>query len=132
MAVTDPIADMLAILKNGYMARKDTVEVKSSKLAESVMVILKREAFISNYKPVEDNRQGLLKVYLRYEKDNASAMRGLRRVSKPSRRVYVKNEDIKEVLGGIGIALISTSQGIMTDKEAKEKKLGGEILCNIW
>ena len=132
MSVTDPIADMLAILRNGVMARKENVLVKRSKLNESVMGILKKEGFILNYKPIEDKKQGLLKVYLKYEKNNTSALAGLERISKPSRRIYVKNEEIKEVLGGIGISLISTSHGIMTGKEAKEKKFGGEILCHIW
>tara|TARA_B100000315_G_C14079890_1_gene364390 strand:+ start:8 stop:406 length:399 start_codon:yes stop_codon:yes gene_type:complete len=132
MPVTDPIADMLAILKTGVLAHKESVIVKKSRLAESVMEILKREGFISNYKAVDDNKQGIIKVYLKYEKDKTSYLRGVKRISKPGRRVYVKNDEIKSVFSGIGIALVSTSQGVMTGKEAKDKKIGGEILCNVW
>lgn len=132
MPVTDPIADMLAILKTGVLAHKESVVIKKSRLAGSVMEILKREGFISNHKAVEDNKQGIIKVYLKYEKDKTPYLRGVKRISKPGRRVYVKNDDIKSVYGGIGIALVSTSQGVMTGKEAKDKKIGGEILCNVW
>lgn len=132
MPVTDPLADMLTVLRNGSMARKESVLVKRSRLAENMLAILKRENFISNYKPIEDNRQGMIKVYLKYEDDKTPSLTGLKRISTPGLRVYVKSMDIKSVYGGIGIALISTSQGVMTDKEAKEKKFGGEILCEVW
>jgi len=131
MPVTDPIADMLAIIKNGVRAKKDSIMVKCSKVHLNIFEILKRESFISNYKKVDDNKQGMIKVYLKYDRDIPSIM-GLRRISRPGLRRYSKNEDIKSVYGGLGIALISTPQGIMTDKEAKEKNLGGEILCEMW
>ena len=131
MPVTDPIADMLAIIKNGVRAKKDSIMVKCSKVHLNIFEILKREGFISNYKKVDDNKQGMIKVYLKYDREVPSIM-GLRRVSRPGLRRYLKNEDIKSVYGGLGIALISTPQGIMTDKEAKEKNLGGEILCEMW
>ena len=132
MPVTDPIADMLAALKNAIMAHKEDVLVKRSKLNENIMEILKREGFISNYKAIEDKKQGTLKVYLRYGKDNTPALSGLKRISKPGLRVYIKNKEIKSVYGGIGISLISTPLGVLTGKEAKEKNLGGEVLANVW
>ncbi len=132
MPVTDPIADMLVIVKNGVMAQKESVIVKGSKLNESILEILKKEGFILNHKFVEDKKQGTIKVYLKYESDKRPALAGLRRVSKPGLRIYAKNDEIKSVYGGIGIALISTSKGVVTDREAREKKIGGEILCEIW
>ena len=132
MPVTDPIADMLVALKNAIMAHKEDVLVKRSKLNENIMEILKREGFISNYKAIEDKKQGTLKVYLRYGKDNTPALSGLKRISKPGLRVYIKNKEIKSVYGGIGISLISTPLGVLTGKEAKEKNLGGEVLANVW
>ncbi|UCD55190.1 MAG: 30S ribosomal protein S8 [Candidatus Omnitrophota bacterium] len=132
MPVTDPIADMLAVLRNGVMAHKDDVLVKRSKINESILEILKREGFISNCKTVDDKKQGILKVYLKYGKNNETALTGLKKISKPGLRIYVKSKEIKDVYGGIGIALISTPQGIMTDKEAKKENLGGEIICEVW
>ncbi|MFH1594446.1 MAG: 30S ribosomal protein S8 [Candidatus Omnitrophota bacterium] len=132
MSVTDTIADMLTIIRNGVMARKATLEVKRSKANESILAIFKDEGFISNYKAIDDKRQGIIKVYLKYEKDKTPFIVGIKKISKPGRRMYIKNKEIKSVYGGIGVALISTSEGIMTGEKAKEKKLGGEILCNIW
>ena len=132
MAVTDPIADMLAVLRNGSMAKKETVEVKKSKRTENVLSILKKESFISNYKVMDDARGGLIKVYLRYEKNDTPALTGLKRISKPGRRVYTKADEIKSVYSGLGIAIISTSKGIISDKEAREKSAGGEIMCHVW
>ena len=132
MPVTDPIADMLTVLRNGIMAHKADVLVKRSKVNESILEILKRENFISNCKAVEDKKQGLLKVYLKYGKNNEAILTDLKKISKPGRRVYVKTKEIKDVYGGIGVALISTPQGIMAGKEAREKNLGGEVICEVW
>ena len=132
MPVTDPIADMLTVLRNGIMAHKKDVLVKRSKINESILEILKREGFISNCKTVDDKKKSLLKVYLKYGKDSEATLTGLKKISKPGLRIYVKAREIKDVYGGIGIALISTPQGIMTDKEAKEKNLGGETICEVW
>jgi len=132
MPVTDPISDMLTVIRNGAMAHKDNVIVKRSKLNERILEILKKEGFIENHKSVDDKKQGIIKVYLKYTKDSASTLTGLKKISKPGLRVYTKNKNIKDVYGGIGVAIISTPMGVMTDKEAKEKKLGGEILCHIW
>jgi small subunit ribosomal protein S8 len=132
MPVTDPIADMLAVLKTGVMAHKEDIIVKRSRLNENILEILKREGFISNYKAIEDKKQGLVKVYLKYEKNKTPYLSGLRKISKPGCRVYTKSKDIRSVYGGIGVALISTPQGVITDKDAREKNLGGEILCHVW
>ncbi len=132
MPVTDPIADMLAILKNGFTAKKEAVFVKRSKITENILDILKKEGFISNFKAIEDSGQGAVKVYLKYDKNNGPALRGLKRVSKPGRRIYKKTEEIRPVYGGIGVAIISTSKGLMTDAKAKESKIGGELICEIW
>ena len=132
MPVTDPIADMLAILKNGVRSHKESVLVKYSKISESILEILKNEAFILNHKKVEDKKQGLIKVYLKYEKNKRPSLTDLKRISKPGLRVYTRAKDIKKVYGEIGVALVSTPSGVMTGKEAKEKSLGGEILCHVW
>jgi len=132
MPVTDPIADMLTVVKTGVMAAKKSVFVKRSCLHENILEIFKREGFIANHKSIDDKKQGMIKVYLMYEKNKTPMLTGLKRISKPGRRVYVKCKDIKSVYGGIGVALISTPRGVMTDKEAREKKMGGEILCHIW
>jgi small subunit ribosomal protein S8 len=132
MPVTDPIGDMLTVVRNGAMVHKDSVEVKRSKMNESICEILKREGFISNYKTMENRQQGLIKVYLKYDKNKVCGLKDLRRISKPGRRVYVKTEEIRSVYGGIGASLISTSHGVMTGKEAKEKNVGGEVLCQVW
>ena len=132
MPVTDPIADMLTVLRNGVMSSKEAVEVKRSKMNENILNILKKEGFISNFKAVEDDKQGIIKIYLKYSGEKNPAIKGVKRISKPGLRIYTSTEKIKPVYGGIGSVLISTSQGVMTGKEAKEKNLGGEILCEIW
>jgi len=106
--------------------------VKYSRLSENIMAILKRERFITNYKTVKDTKQGLLRVYLKYGKAEAPAITGLRRISKPSLRIYRSKEDIPVVCGGLGIAVLSTSKGVMSDKEAREAGVGGEVLCYVW
>lgn len=132
MAVTDPIADALTILRNASFARKETAELRNSKLTEEILKILKRESFISNYKLVKDNKQGILRVYLRYAKDGAPAMIGIKRISKPGLRIYKQSDELPKVYGGLGMAVISTSKGLLTDNEAREKKIGGEIICYAW
>ncbi len=132
MAITDPIADMLTVLRNGVMAHKKTVEIKRSKLNENILAILKQESFIANYKSIDDKRQGLIKVYVKYGRNNTPALTGVKRISKPGLRIYVKSGKIKSVYGGIGVSLISTPEGIMTNNDAKKKNLGGEILCQVW
>jgi len=132
MAVTDSIADMLTIIRNGSSSRKEVVEVKNSRLSEEILKIFKKEGFISAYKVLKDSAQGLLRVYLRHSPDGPSAILGIKRVSRPGLRIYKKADELPKVYGGLGVAIVSTSKGLMTDKEARDKKLGGEVICYIW
>ncbi len=132
MAVTDSVADMLTIIRNGSFAKKEAVEVRGSKLSEEILGIFKKERFISNFKLMKDNKQGVLRVYLKYAKDGSPGILGIKRISKPGLRVYKKIDELPKVYGGLGSAVISTSKGLMTDSEARTKKLGGEVLCYIW
>ncbi len=132
MAMTDPIADMLTRIRNAGKAKFSKVDIPGSKLKLKIAGVLKEQGFINNFKFTEDNKQGVLRVYLKYSDDMTHAIYGLERISKPSRRVYTKGKDIKTVLNGMGISIISTSKGIMTDKQARNYNLGGEVLCNIW
>lgn len=132
MAVTDSIADMLTVIRNGSFAKKDVVEVRGSKLSEEILNIFKKENFITNYKLIKDNKQGILRVYLKYAKDGTPAILGIKRVSKPGLRIYKQSDELPKVYGGLGIAVISTSKGLMTDGQARENRVGGEILCYIW
>lgn len=131
-ALTDPIADMLTRIRNAAKAKFKSVDIPGSKVKTEIARVLKEEGFIKNYKFVEDGKQGNLKLYLKYESNQSNVILGLDRVSKPSRRVYVGADDIKPVLNGMGISILSTSAGIMTDKQAREKHIGGELLCNVW
>jgi len=132
MAVTDPIADMLTMVRNASSAKKEVVEVKNSRLTEEVIKIFKREKFISNYKIIKDSKQGILRVYLRYLKDGKPAIIGIKKISKPGLRIYKKADEVPTVLGGLGTAVISTSKGLLTDVQARENKVGGEVICYIW
>lgn len=132
MAMSDPISDLLTRLRNAGKAKFNSVDIPGSKLKTEVARILKEEGFIKNYKFIKDKKQGILRIYLKYDEKQNNAIFGLERVSKPSRRVYVKSKDLKPVLNGLGIAILSTSKGIITDKKAKAEKAGGEILCNVW
>jgi len=130
--VTDPIADMLTRIRNGIHARHEAVEMPASKMKLELAKILKAEGYIKNFKVVQDQKQGLLKLFLKYDDDRLSAIDAIRRISKPGRRVYSGVDDIPKVKNGLGIAIISTSRGIMTDRRAREEKIGGEVLCTIW
>ena len=132
MAVSDPIADMLTRIRNGVKARFNSVDVPGSKLKTEIARILKDEGFIKNYKFLKDGKQGILRVYLKYGSGQESVICGLKRISKPSCRVYVKRNEIKPIYNGMGISILSTSRGIMTDKKARKENVGGEILCNVW
>lgn len=132
MGMSDPIADMLTRIRNAVKARFNSVDIPGSNLKTEIAKILKNEGFIRNYKFVKDNRQGVLRVYLKYGQDQESVIYGLKRISKPSRRVYVRSKDVQPVLNGMGISILSTSKGIMTDKSARKENIGGEVLCNIW
>jgi small subunit ribosomal protein S8 len=132
MAMSDPIADMLTRIRNAGKAKFNSIDIPGSKLKTELARVLKDEGFIRNYKFIKDNKQGILRVYLKYDEEQTNTIIGIERVSKPSRRFYVKRKDIKPVLNGMGISILSTSKGIMTDKQARSENLGGEILCNIW
>ena len=132
MPVTDPIADMLTVIRNGSRAKKEKVDVKASKLGMAILDILKKEGFIKNYKVVEDKKQGMLRVYLRYTKDKSPVIMGLKRISTPGFRRYASKDEIPNVLRGIGIAILSTSSGLMTNTEARKKAIGGEVICHAW
>jgi small subunit ribosomal protein S8 len=132
MSLTDPIADMLTRVRNAVRAKKKEVNIPSSKLKVEIARILKEEGYIKNYKVIEDNKQGVLNITLKYTDDNQSAIAGLRRVSKPGCRIYCTRDSIPRVLDGLGIVIISTSRGLMTGKQGEELGIGGEVLCEIW
>jgi small subunit ribosomal protein S8 len=132
MAVSDPIADMLTRIRNGVKAKFNSVDVPGSKLKTDIAKILKDEGFIKNYKFLKDGKQGILRIYLKYGTGQSNVIYGLKRISKPSCRVYVKSNEIKAVYNGMGISILSTSKGIMTDKRARQENVGVEILCNVW
>lgn len=131
MSVSDPIADTLTIIRNATRARKETVEFPASKLLERMMAIFKKDGYIEDFRMLKDNKQGILKVYLKYENLKPSII-GLKRVSRPGLRVYTGNDSIPRVLNGLGTAVISTSKGLISDREARKLKIGGEVLCYIW
>lgn len=131
MAMSDPVADMLTRIRNGAKAEFAKVDIPGSKLKLELARVLKEQGYIKNYKFVEDGKQGILRVYLKYMNDKP-VIYGLERVSKPGRRMYTKSREIKSVLNGLGISILSTSRGLMTDKQAKQENVGGEVLCNIW
>lgn len=132
MTMSDPIADMLTRIRNATKARFNSVDIPGSKMKNDLAKIMKEEGFIRNYKFVKDGKQGILRVYLKYGPDRESVIYGLNRVSKPSRRVYVKGKNVKPVMNGMGVAILSTSKGIMSDKKARSENVGGEVICNIW
>ena len=132
MTMTDPIADMLTRIRNANMVRHEKLEVPASNLKKEIAEILKREGFVRDVEYVEDNKQGIIRIFLKYGKDNERVITGLKRISKPGLRVYAKTNEVPKVLNGLGIALVSTSNGVLTDKEARAKQVGGEILAYIW
>lgn len=131
MAITDPVADMLTRIRNAAKAKFSSVDVPGSKLKVEVARILKDEGFVKNYKFLKDGKQGILRIYLKYGQGQAKTIYSLQRVSKPGRRMYVKSKDIKPILNGMGISILSTSRGLMTDKQARKENVGGEILCTV-
>ena len=130
--VTDPIADMLTRIRNANAVNKETVEIQSSKMKEAIAEILKKENFIKDYEVVQSSPGKILRIVLRDKSDKESYINGLKRISKPGRRIYVNKDKIPRVLNGHGIAIISTSKGLMTDEECRKVGIGGEVLCYIW
>jgi len=132
MTMTDPIADLLTRIRNAIIARHDRVDVPASRIKVAIVRILKDEGFIKNFKVSKDNKQGLIRIFLKYSDRNTPVISGLERVSKPGCRVYQRSAELTPVLSGLGVAVISTSSGVMTDREARRQNLGGEMLCHIW
>ncbi len=132
MTMTDSISDMLTRIRNALKAKYEKVDIPSSKIKMEIAKILKEEGYIENFKVIDDAKQGTLEISLRYTKEGQPAITGLKRISRPGRRVYCDKNEIPNVLGGYGVAIISTSQGIMTGKQSRRKEIGGEVLCSIW
>ncbi len=131
MSMTDPIADMLTRIRNGYQARHDKVEMPWSKMKENIAKILQEEGFINGYKVHKDGAKATLRVMLRYV-DNKPIMLGIERISKPGRRIYKGHDDLPKVRNGVGVAIISTSKGLLTDEAARRERVGGEVICAVW
>ena len=132
MVMTDPIADMLTRIRNANMVRHEKLELPASNIKKEIAEILKREGFVRDVEYIEDDKQGIIRIFLKYGQNNERVITGLKRISKPGLRVYAKTEEVPKVLNGLGIALVSTSQGLVTDKEARAKKVGGEVLAYVW
>ncbi len=129
--MTDPIADMLARLRNAALAHQDRTEIPHSNLKVRILELLKTEGFVSDFRIDEEGHKKIT-VFLKYGKGRVAALRGIKRASRPGRRLYVGHEDIPRVMNGLGVAILSTSRGVMTDKVAREQKVGGEVLCEVW
>ena len=132
MQISDVIADMLTRIRNANDAKHETVDVPASNMKKAIADILVAEGYIRSYQIIEDGRQGIIRITLKYGKDKTKTIQGLRRVSKPGLRIYSNCEDMPKVLGGLGIAIVSTSKGIMTDKKARELGVGGEVIAFVW
>lgn len=130
--MTDPIADMLTRIRNGSNARHNSVDIPASNIKKQLAQILLDEGFIKGYDVIDDGKQGIIRVDIKYGNQNEKVISGIKRISKPGLRVYVKSDEIPKVLGGLGIAILSTSKGIMTDKDARKEGTGGEVICYVW
>ena len=132
MTMSDPIADMLTRIRNANMVRHEKLEVPASNMKKEIAEILKREGFVREVEYVKDNKQGIIRIFLKYGQNNERVITGLKRISKPGLRVYAKTNEVPKVLNGLGIALVSTSHGVLTDKEARAKQVGGEVVAYVW
>ena len=132
MSTTDPIADMLTRIRNANMVGHESVDVPASKMKKSIAEILLKEGYINGYDLIEDNKQGIIRIQMKYGANKERVITGIKKISKPGLKVYAKTGDIPRVLGGLGIAIVSTSQGVITDKEARKKNIGGEVICYVW
>lgn len=132
MVMTDPIADMLTRIRNANTVRHESLEIPASNMKRDIAEILKREGFVRDVEYIEDNKQGILRIFLKYGPQDERVISGLKRISKPGLRVYAKSQEIPRVLGGLGIAIVSTSKGLMTDKDARQQQTGGEVLAYVW
>ena len=132
MTMSDPIADMLTRIRNANSAKHETVDIPASNMKKAIAQILLDEGYIASYKVIEDDKQGVIRVTLKYGENKSQVITGLRRVSKPGLRIYSNVEDMPKVMKGLGIAIVSTSKGIMTDREARKQNVGGEVLAFVW
>lgn len=132
MTMSDPIADMLTRVRNANMVRHEKLELPASNIKKEIAEILKKEGFVKSVEYIEDDKQGVIRMFLKYGQNNERVITGLKRISKPGLRVYVKAGEVPKVLNGLGIAIISTSEGVVTDKEAREKNIGGEVIAYVW
>ncbi|HWZ85394.1 MAG TPA: 30S ribosomal protein S8 [Thermoanaerobaculia bacterium] len=132
MKTSDPLSDLFTRLRNGMRAGHDRVDVPSSRLKEAVLKVLEQEGFISSFRKVQEGDRPVLRVGLKYDHEGEPIVAGIERVSRPGRRIYAKADAIPQVLGGLGVSIVSTSRGIVTDKKARQARLGGEVLCNVW
>ena len=132
MTMTDPVADMLTRIRNANVAGHEFVEIPASKIKKNIAEILTKEGYIKGFEMIEDGVQGSIKVQMKYGADKARVITGIKRISKPGLKVYVKADEVPRVLGGLGIAIISTSNGLITDKEARKLGVGGEVVCYVW
>jgi small subunit ribosomal protein S8 len=132
MAITDPIADMLTRIRNAGKAKFNSVDIPGSKIKTEMAKVMKSEGYIRNYKFIKDGKQGILRIYLKYGDNQSHVILNLQRISKPSRRVYVGAKEVKPVYNGLGVSILSTSKGILTDKQARKENVGGEVLCTLF
>jgi len=130
--MTDPIADMLTRIRNGNNAKHDSVDVPASNIKKEIAQILLSEGFIKGFDVIEDGKQGIIRIDFKYGKNSEKVISGIKRISKPGLKVYVKSDEVPRVLGGLGIAVLSTSRGMMTDKQARKENVGGEVICYVW
>lgn len=132
MTMTDPIADMLTRIRNANTVGHETVEIPASKMKKAIAEILKEEGYIEDFDVIDDNKQGIIKVTMKYGANKEKVITGIKKISKPGLKVYAKANDVPRVLGGLGIAIISTSKGVVSDKEARKLGVGGEVICYVW
>ncbi|NQS76110.1 MAG: 30S ribosomal protein S8 [Peptococcaceae bacterium] len=132
MVMTDPIADFLTRIRNANTVFHDKVEAPASRMKRAIAAILRDEGFVREYEYIEDGKQGIIRLYLKYSPNRGRVITGLKRISKPGLRVYARKDQVPKVLGGLGIAIISTSKGVMADKKARQEGLGGEVICYVW
>ena len=132
MTMSDPVADLLTRIRNANMVRHEKLEVPASNMKKEIAEILKREGFVRDVEYVEDSKQGIIRIFLKYGQNNERVITGLKRISKPGLRVYAKTSEVPKVFNGLGIALVSTSNGVLTDKEARAKQVGGEVVAYVW
>ncbi|MBI5116688.1 30S ribosomal protein S8 [Candidatus Poribacteria bacterium] len=132
MSVSDPIADMLTRIRNASEAVKEKVDIPASRMNEDIAKVLKQEGYVTDYKIIDNRKQGVIRIFLKYGVGQERTISGLRRVSKPGRRIYKKAGEIPRVMGGLGVAIVSTPKGVLTDKESREANVGGEVICKVW